>query len=60
MQIYGPPQVVRCGGEDGENGRPMSQRQRSHADMRDSSSARRGRGRCSHLLDSQAVSGTED
>lgn len=46
LQLYDPPQVVRRGGEDGDSGRPMSERQRSHADMRESSLARRGRGRC--------------
>lgn len=49
LQLNDPPQVVRCGGEDGDSGRPMSQRQRSHADMRESSLARRGRGRCWNL-----------
>lgn len=43
--VHGPPQVIRCGGEDGENGGRMSQRQRLNADMRDSSSVRRGRGK---------------
>lgn len=43
--VHGPPQVIRCGGEDGENGGTMSQRQRLNADMRDSSSVRRGRGK---------------
>lgn len=42
---HGPPQVVRCGGEDGENGRSMSQRQRLNADMQDNSLVRRGRGK---------------
>lgn len=43
--VDGPPQVIRCGGEDGENGGTMSQRQRVNADMQDSSVARRGRGK---------------
>lgn len=41
----GPPQVITCGGEDGETGGTMSQRQRVNADMLDSSSVRRGRGK---------------
>lgn len=39
-----PAQVVRCGGEDADNGGAMSQRQRLNADMADKSVARRGRG----------------
>lgn len=46
LQLCDPPQGVRCGGEDGGSGGSMSQRQRSHADTRESSLARRGRGRC--------------
>lgn len=42
---HSAPQVIRCGGEDGENGRAMSQRQRLNADMRDNSVVRRGRGK---------------
>lgn len=42
---HSAPQVVRCGGEDGENGRSMSQRQRLNADMQDTSLVRRGRGK---------------
>lgn len=55
LQLYDPPQVVRRGGEDGDSGRPMSQRQRSHAEMRESSLARRGRGRCWTLKQSGAL-----
>lgn len=55
LQRYDPPQVVRCGGEDGDSGRPMSQRQRSHGDMRESSLARRGRGRCRTLEQLEAL-----
>lgn len=40
----GPPQVIRCGGEDGDNGGKISQRPRVNANMPDSSLARRGRG----------------
>lgn len=39
-----PPQVVRCGGEDGENGGAMAPRQRFNADGSSSSVVRRGRG----------------
>lgn len=42
--IDDPPQVIRCGGEDGETGGTMSQRQRVNADMPDGSLVRRGRG----------------
>lgn len=40
----GPPHVIRCGGEDEEAGGPVSQRRKLNADMKDSSSVRRGRG----------------
>ncbi|KAM6971090.1 acyl-CoA-binding domain-containing protein 5A [Tautogolabrus adspersus] len=43
-EIHDPSQVVRCGGEDGDNSGTMSQRQRLNADMPDSSLVRRGRG----------------
>lgn len=43
--VNGPSQVVRCGGEDGENGGAITQRQRLKPDMPDSSLVRRGRGR---------------
>lgn len=39
-----PPQVVRCGGEDGENGGAMPPRQRFNAEGSSSSAVRRGRG----------------
>lgn len=39
-----PPQVVRCGGEDGENGGAVAPRQRFNADGSSSSVVRRGRG----------------
>lgn len=42
--VDGPPQVIRCGGEDGDNGGKISQRPRMNANMPDSSLARRGRG----------------
>uniref|UniRef100_A0A8C4NU08 Acyl-CoA-binding domain-containing protein 5 n=1 Tax=Dicentrarchus labrax TaxID=13489 RepID=A0A8C4NU08_DICLA len=42
---HGPPQVIKCGGEDGENGGTTSQKQRLNADGPDSSLVRRGRGR---------------
>ncbi|KAI3355408.1 hypothetical protein L3Q82_018248 [Scortum barcoo] len=42
--VEGAPQVVRCGGEDGENGGAVSRRQRANADKPDSSVVRRGRG----------------
>lgn len=43
--VDGPPQVIRCGGEDGENGGAMSQRQKVNSNMSDSSLVRRGRGK---------------
>lgn len=43
--VEGPPQVIRCGGEDGDTGGTMLQRQRLNADMPDSSVVRRGRGK---------------
>lgn len=49
------PQVVRCGGEDGENGRSMSQRQRLNADMQYNSLVRRGRGKTLQGSDSSAL-----
>ncbi|XP_044031514.1 acyl-CoA-binding domain-containing protein 5A isoform X2 [Siniperca chuatsi] len=42
--VHGAPQVIRCGGEDGENCGKMSQRQSLNADMPDSSLIRRGKG----------------
>ncbi|XP_040922030.1 acyl-CoA-binding domain-containing protein 5A isoform X2 [Toxotes jaculatrix] len=42
--VQGPPKVIRCGGEDGETGGTMSQRQRLNANMPSSSLVRRGRG----------------
>ncbi|XP_041817233.1 acyl-CoA-binding domain-containing protein 5A [Chelmon rostratus] len=42
--VNGPSQVVRCGGEDGENGGAITQRQRLKPEMPDSSLVRRGRG----------------
>ncbi|XP_041670562.1 acyl-CoA-binding domain-containing protein 5A [Cheilinus undulatus] len=42
--LHEPPQVIRCGGEDGDNSGAMSQRQRLNAGVPDSSLARRGRG----------------
>uniref|UniRef100_UPI0037E7EE36 acyl-CoA-binding domain-containing protein 5A isoform X2 n=1 Tax=Semicossyphus pulcher TaxID=241346 RepID=UPI0037E7EE36 len=42
--VHGPPQVIRCGGEDGDDGGTVSQRQRLNAGMLDSSLVRRGRG----------------
>ncbi|XP_070709219.1 acyl-CoA-binding domain-containing protein 5A [Pempheris klunzingeri] len=46
MDVDGPPQAIRCGGEDGDTDGTMSQRQRQrpNADMLDSSLVRRGRG----------------
>ncbi|KAM9337678.1 acyl-CoA-binding domain-containing protein 5A [Symphorus nematophorus] len=43
-EVHGPPQVITCGGEDGENGGAMTQRQRLNADMKDGSVVRKGRG----------------
>lgn len=43
--VRGTAHVIRCGGEDGENGGTMSQRQRLNAGVPDSSLVRRGRGR---------------
>ncbi|KAM8731462.1 acyl-CoA-binding domain-containing protein 5A isoform 2-T2 [Acanthopagrus schlegelii] len=43
-EVHGPPQVIRCGGEDGEKGGGMTQRQRLNAGAPDSSLVRRGRG----------------
>lgn len=45
QEDHGPPQVVRCGGEDGENGGTTSQRQRLNANISNSSAGRRGRGK---------------
>lgn len=42
--VHGPPPVIRFGGEDGENGGTMSQRQSLNADKPNSSLVRRGRG----------------
>ncbi|KAM3593409.1 uncharacterized protein V6R79_012381 [Siganus canaliculatus] len=42
--INDPPQVVRCGGEDGESGAAMSRRQRLNAGVPESALVRRGRG----------------
>ncbi|KAL7373166.1 hypothetical protein ABVT39_000413 [Epinephelus coioides] len=42
--VHGAPQGVRCGGEDGENGGTMSQRQRLNVNMPNSALVRRGRG----------------
>lgn len=39
--------VIRCGGEDGETGEPMSRVRKLNADMRESPMVRRGRGRSS-------------
>ncbi|TKS87526.1 Acyl-CoA-binding domain-containing protein 5A [Collichthys lucidus] len=41
--VHGTAQAIRCGGEDGENGGTMTQRQRLNAGVPDSS-VRRGRG----------------
>ncbi|XP_068160548.1 acyl-CoA-binding domain-containing protein 5A isoform X2 [Antennarius striatus] len=41
-EVQGPPQVIRCGGEDGENSGTMSQRQRLNADVPEGSLVRRG------------------
>ncbi|XP_076617305.1 acyl-CoA-binding domain-containing protein 5A isoform X2 [Chaetodon auriga] len=41
---HGPPQAIRCGGEDGENGGTISHRERLKPGMPDSSLIRRGRG----------------
>lgn len=43
-EVQGPPQVIRCGGEDGEKGGGTTQRQRLNAGAPDSSLVRRGRG----------------
>ncbi|XP_053198552.1 acyl-CoA-binding domain-containing protein 5A [Scomber japonicus] len=45
-EVEGPPHVVRCGGEDGDAGGTMTQRQRQRlsADMKEGSLVRRGRG----------------
>ncbi|XP_067434818.1 acyl-CoA-binding domain-containing protein 5A isoform X2 [Thunnus thynnus] len=53
--VVGPPQVIRCGGEDGDTGGTMSQRQRLNVDMPDSSLVRRGRGSRSPGLGSGAL-----
>lgn len=50
-----PPQVVRCGGEDGDAGGTMSQRQRLSADMQEGSLVRRGRGEISVLCKPEDV-----
>ncbi|XP_041824198.1 acyl-CoA-binding domain-containing protein 5A [Melanotaenia boesemani] len=42
--VQGPPQAVRCGGEDGETAGTNLQRPRLNADQSGSSSVRRGRG----------------
>lgn len=46
----GPLHVIRCGGEDGETGGPMSQRRKLNADNRESSLVRRGRGKVAFSL----------
>ncbi|XP_020489327.3 acyl-CoA-binding domain-containing protein 5A isoform X2 [Labrus bergylta] len=43
-ETHDPPQVVRCGGEDGDNSGTISQRQMLNAGMPDSSLVRRGKG----------------
>lgn len=43
-ELQDSPQVVRCGGEDGEPGREMSQRQGLNVDVPGSSSVRSGGG----------------
>ncbi|XP_015260247.1 PREDICTED: acyl-CoA-binding domain-containing protein 5A-like [Cyprinodon variegatus] len=42
--VQDPPQAVRCGGEEGETGGTVSQRQRLDVEMPDGASARRGKG----------------
>ncbi|CAJ1082655.1 LOW QUALITY PROTEIN: acyl-CoA-binding domain-containing protein 5 [Xyrichtys novacula] len=53
--IHDPPQVLRCGGEDGDNGGSVSQRQRLNAGMPDSSLVRRGQGSRSPGLASESL-----
>ena len=53
--VVGPPQGIRCGGEDGDTGGTMSQRQRLNVDMPDSSLVRRGRGEAALCLYSQEL-----
>ncbi|XP_060949625.1 acyl-CoA-binding domain-containing protein 5A isoform X2 [Limanda limanda] len=43
-EVQGPPQAIRCGGEDGETSGTMSQGQKLESDMPDSSVVRGGRG----------------
>lgn len=43
-EAQGPLKIIRHGGEDGETGGTMSQRQRLNADMPDGSLVRRGQG----------------
>nr|XP_046227084.1 acyl-CoA-binding domain-containing protein 5A [Scatophagus argus] len=52
--VHGPMQVIRCGGEDGENG-GTSQRQRLDAEPPDTSLVRRGRGSRSPGLSSGSL-----
>ena len=56
--VQGAPQGIRCGGEDGENGGTMSQRQRLNVNTPDGSLVRRGRGKVD-LVDSVFVAHTE-
>ncbi|KAM9333041.1 acyl-CoA-binding domain-containing protein 5A isoform 1-T2 [Pholidichthys leucotaenia] len=42
--VEDPPQAIRCGGEDGDAGGPMSQRQRVNVGVPGNSLVRRGRG----------------
>ncbi|XP_039983321.1 acyl-CoA-binding domain-containing protein 5A [Xiphias gladius] len=53
--VEGPPKVKRCGGEDGETGGTMSQRQSLNADMPDSSLVRGGKGSRSQRHSSGAM-----
>ncbi|XP_034022411.1 acyl-CoA-binding domain-containing protein 5A [Thalassophryne amazonica] len=55
-----PPQVIRCGGEDGETSGKSSQRQRLNADTPDGSLVRRGRGSRSTGLHSGALGPVHD
>ena len=43
--VDGAPEGIMCGGEDGENGGTVSQRQRLNADMSNSSLVRREGGK---------------
>ncbi|XP_029934968.1 acyl-CoA-binding domain-containing protein 5A isoform X2 [Myripristis murdjan] len=54
-ELHGPPEGIRCGGEDGDTSGTISQRQRLNANMPDGSLVRRGRGSRSPGLGSGAL-----